>query len=489
MKSEVESIAKEAMVPINQLRDYVEQLKGEGSIRTDLPPGKEERFYNPAIEISPRDKIETIRDSHIRYMVKWAYEKSEFYRKLWDEKGVQPEDISGYADLEKLPVWRRGSILKDQQDNPPYGTRIVKELLPYVNKLHKSIDSSGTRVLLPWTIEEWTIFLQEVWGRAFWICGWRPGGIYIFHVPSERGTASNSLTMLSLKRLGILTYAEDYIGFMRNREEAISFTSLLKRNFKPICTLLSPNFFLKLGHQFERMGVESPFDIVNVNGKAITPRIRQEIAALHKKAMLNYVYETTELVLFPECSWSAERGLSQIHEPEDLYVSESVDPETGKRISRGKRGELVVTSLFHHTMPLIRFGTEDVILNDWTTERCGCGITHKKWLAPVIGSVKNTFKVRGKEFLPWDVELALADIPSATMVYQLILESWNMDTVTLRVETFRDLPNQDYEKEVKKILEERLGVPIDLELVPPKTIPVYPGSFKFEKVIDIRKKA
>lgn len=476
------------MNPINQLRDYIEQLKKEGSIRTDLPPGKEERFYNPAIETSPRNKIETIRDSHIRYMVKWAYEKSEFYHGLWDEKGIKPDDIKGYEDLEKLPIWRRDSILKDQKDNPPYGTRVAKDLLPYVNKLHKSVESSGTRVLLPWTLEEWSIFLQEVWGRAFWICGWRPGGVYIVHVPLERGDTSDSLTMLSLKRLGILTYVEDYVGFMRDREDAINFTSLLKTNFKPICTLLSPNFFLRLGRQFERIGVDSPFDIVNIKGKAITPKMRQEIATLHKKAMLNYVYETTELILFTECLWSAERGLSQIHESEDLYVSESVDPETGKRVSQGKRGELVVTSLFHHTMPLIRFGTEDVIPNEWTTDPCGCGITHKRWLTPVIGSVKNIFKVRGKEFLPWDVELIIADIPSTTMVYQLMLDDWNMDTAKLKVETFRDLPNQDYEREVRKILEEKLGVPVDLELVPSKTIPVYPGSFKFENVVDIRSK-
>ncbi|MFA4911252.1 MAG: hypothetical protein WC649_09465 [Desulfobacteria bacterium] len=474
------------MNPINQLRDYIEQLKKEGSIRTDLPPGKEERFYNQAIETAPRAKIETVRDSHIRYMVKWAYEKSEFYRKLWDEKGIKPSDINCYEDLEKLPIWRRDSMLKDQKDTPPYGTRVANDLLPYINKLHKSVESSGSRVLLPWTLEEWSIFLQEVWGRALWICGWRPGGVYIVHVPMERGDTSDSLTMLSLKRLGILTYAEDYVGFMRNREDAINFTSLLKTNFKPICTLLSPNFFLKLGHQFERIGVDSPFDIVNVKGKAITPKMRQEIASLHKKAMLNYVYETTELILFPECSWSAERGLSQIHEPEDLYVSESVDPETGKKVSQGNRGELVVTSLFHHTMPLIRFGTEDVIPNKWTTEPCVCGITHKRWLAPVIGSVKNIFKVRGKEFLPWDVEMIIADIPSTTMIYQLILDNWDMDTLKLKVETFRDLPNQDYEREVKKILEEKLGVTVDLELVPSKTIPVYPDSFKFENVVDVR---
>lgn len=476
------------MNPINHLRNYIEQLKCEGSIRTELPPSKEENFYNTAIETMPRDKIRAIRDSHIQHIVKWAYEKSEFYRNLWDEKGIKPEAIKGYQDLEKLPVWRKDSILKDQKNNPPYGTRVVTDLLPYVNKLHKSIDSSGNRILVPWTLEEWNILLQEVWGRASWICGWRPGGVYIVHIPLERDDTSESLTMLSLKKLGIITYVEDYMGVMRDRETATNFISLLKTNFKPVCTILSPNAFLRLGRQFERMGIDSPFDIVNIKGKGIIPKIRQEIAALHKKAMLNYLYETTELITFPECSWSAERGLSHIHEPEDLYVSESVDSETGKRAPQGKRGELVVTSFLHHTMPLIRFGTEDIIPNEWTTEPCGCGITHKKWLSPVIGSKKDIFKVRGKEFLPWDVELIIADIPSTTMIYQLLLDDWNMDTLKLKVETFRDLPHKDYEREVNKILVEKLGVPVDLELVPHKTIPVYPGSFKFENVVDARKK-
>jgi 4-hydroxybutyrate---CoA ligase (AMP-forming) len=90
--------------------------------------------------------------------------------------------------------------------------------------------------------------------------------------------------------------------------------------------------------------------------------------------------------------------------------------------------------------------------------------------------------------MPWDVEVIIGDIPDTTMVYQLILDSWDMKSLRVKVETSRRLPDPDYEKGVKDTLEKRLGIPVEAEVVSSGAIPTAPGGYKTMKVVDNRPK-
>jgi len=50
------------------------------------------------------EQIQRLRERKLRELVRHAYEQTPFYRRLLDERGVNPEDIGTLQDLPKLPV-------------------------------------------------------------------------------------------------------------------------------------------------------------------------------------------------------------------------------------------------------------------------------------------------------------------------------------------------------------------------------------------------
>lgn len=61
------------------------------------------RFFREAQGWSP-ERLKQWQDDRLRETVRLAYEQTPFYRALYDQARVRPEDIRGIEDLEKLPV-------------------------------------------------------------------------------------------------------------------------------------------------------------------------------------------------------------------------------------------------------------------------------------------------------------------------------------------------------------------------------------------------
>ncbi|MEW6034535.1 MAG: hypothetical protein AB1603_06750 [Chloroflexota bacterium] len=475
------------MTAIEEVRAHLRRLKREGPVRTSLPPGSDEPSYNP-IECAPRKKLERLRDEHLRHIVEWAYRNSAFYRRLWDGAGVKPEDVTGYGDLEKLPVWRKDQQRQDERDHPPFGSRAVKELVPHAPLLNRSTGTTGVPTMHLWVPEDWQVIADDR-ARWLWAGGARPGGAYVEFAPVAKGSLVPWIVQQAARNIGLLYYAEDISGYFADPEASASFFLHLGRFYHPLCTFMSPEFLITMALQYQKMDKEPPFDVVLPGGTPVSSRLRQELHSHYKKPRgFSNIIGAYESSVANECSFSAERGLGHMHESEDNGVFEVVKPGTNKRVGPGERGELVITSFLNHTLPFIRFSLEDVMDNSVSTEPCGCGRTTKRWLKPCPGRLKDIFRVKGKELMPWDVELVIGDIPDATMIYQIALDSWDMQRLRLKVETLRKLPDPGYQKLVQDTLESRLALPVEAELVPPGAIPPPPGGYKVAKVLDKRPK-
>ena len=474
------------MSAISEVKAFHVQAKKEGSLRSHVPPRPEERFYSP-LESAPRKKLEEIRDWRLRHIVNWAYRKSPFYRKLWDEAGVEVEDIKGYDDLEKLPVWRKEQQRQDEAEYPPFGSLAVKELVPYVPRLFRSTGTTGKPTTYLWVKEEFD-FVAEVTARWFHSCGFRPGGAYIEFAPQARGQAAPTLEA-AVKNLGMVYYVEEIGGFQADPVASCHFQIELAKHYKSLATFMAPEFLVTLGRQFEQMGIECPYDVLAPGGTPLTPGMRRELVGLYPKVrgFVNIIGGLDGGRNF-ECLLSATKGLNWLHENEDLVIYEVVKPGTNERAGPGERGELVFTNLCNHTQPFIRFSSGDVFSNSFTLESCECGRTTKRWLEPCPGRLKDVFQVRGCQLLPWDVEVVIGDIPETTLNFQVILDNWNMDRLHVKVETHRALPAPNYEQIVASILEERLKLPVVAEVVPAGSLLPPAGKWKMAKVVDHRPK-
>ena len=56
-------------------------------------------YWNPILETLPLEEMRKLQVKKFRRIVKWAYERSKFHRKLYQEAGLKPGDIRSYDDI------------------------------------------------------------------------------------------------------------------------------------------------------------------------------------------------------------------------------------------------------------------------------------------------------------------------------------------------------------------------------------------------------
>ena len=96
---------------------------------------------------------------------------------------------------------------------------------------------------------------------------------------------------------------------------------------------------------------------------------------------------------------------------------EGLEPDGAEPVADGERCELVATSLFNRTTPLIRYRSDDIVR--LTHVPCACGRTHARvW---PVGRKGDEVVVDGKAVLPIDVWAAVESVEACAMgLFQVI---------------------------------------------------------------------
>jgi hypothetical protein len=331
---------------------------------------------------------------------------------------------------------------------------------------------------------------MEGWSRVFWAGGARPGMFLFIIIPADRGYAIVPFIYDFFRRgLGVTIYYEGMMSFITSPKAVFEKVDSLAKAYpdKMSPGVLAASMALQWGTLSKEFGYEPPF-VHNINmAETITKSARKAIFDFFPKLkVLQYSFTNSDGMTTYECEPSYTRfGELGHHITEDLQFIEVVNPETGKWVKPGERGELVMTSLFRLTTPCIRFSTEDVFINEYTADVCECGRTHLRWLNTIPGRMRDLVKVKGKELLPWDVEVIVPELPDTTGMYQTVATDWEMDELELHLETTRKLPDKEYEGKITRGLEDRLGVPVKLSLHEIGTYP-FRTAYKLEKFVDKR---
>ncbi|MFN5821484.1 MAG: phenylacetate--CoA ligase family protein, partial [Novosphingobium sp.] len=67
-----------------------------------------------------RDEIFAIQDAQFRRLMQRGWQ-IPFYQRLWGAQGIEPGDITGLADITKLPVYDKTDLMASVNAHPPYG--------------------------------------------------------------------------------------------------------------------------------------------------------------------------------------------------------------------------------------------------------------------------------------------------------------------------------------------------------------------------------
>jgi phenylacetate-CoA ligase len=430
-------------------------------------------IYNEEFEALPREALEALQLKRLQHVAQRVYHTVGFYRKSFDQAGVNPDDIRTLDDLKKLPFTTKD----DLRDNYPFGLFAVP--MSSVVRMHASSGTTGQSTVVGYTkrdIETWS----ELMARCFAAAGVTRNDIV--HNAYGYGLFTGGLgAHYGAEKLGASVIPMS--GGNTKRQIVIL------QDFGPTAICCTPSYALTLAEAGMEMGIDMRSLKLRVGILGAEPwseKMRLEIENKLNILALN-IYGLSE-VIGPGVSMECVEGREGMHVFEDHFIVETIDPDSGKVLPPGEQGELVFTTITKEAFPLIRYRTRDI--SRIITAPCRCGRSFVR-MERVSGRSDDMLIIRGVNVFPSQIESVLMGIEGLEPHYQLIVDRVEtLDTLEVRVEVSESIFSdeikvlQSLEKRISKDLKDYLGVTAQVKLVEPKTIQRFEG--KAQRVIDKR---
>ncbi|OGO39743.1 MAG: hypothetical protein A2Z04_02705, partial [Chloroflexi bacterium RBG_16_57_9] len=390
-------------------------------------------------------------DAQLSQFVQHAYAHAPAVKRIFDDAGVNPDDIKTVADLERVPVTSKDRLAQLQREQPPFGGFLAVD-----PSTLKHIFLSPGPLYEPHGAEQ---ALVRVAAEMFRIAGFRRGDI-VLNTLSYHLVPAGLLLDAALQHVGACVVPSG-VG---NTELQVKMMLDLKVNGYAG----TPSFLMMIIKKAEEMGLQlkDQFALSHTlfTAEPYPPSLRAQFEGLYGLRTTN-VYATAELGFL---AYDCEQQ-SGLHLADDVII-ELVDPSTGKRVGPREPGEVVVTT-FNETYPIIRLGTGD--LAAYTDEPCPCGRPSPRLLG-LLGRIGDAIKVRGMFVHPNQLRMAQAKFPAIVRVQGFVTRPEMRDEFTLRVELAEEVADRDaLARSFGDAVRELCRVGVDkVELVPVGTIAV-----------------
>jgi phenylacetate-CoA ligase len=429
-------------------------------------------IWNEEAECMSPDERNNLQLERLQKVVKKAYENVPYYKKRFDDLGINPDDIQKLEDIEKLPFTTKD----DLREAYPFGMFAVprREIV----EVHTSSGTTGKPTVSGYTRKDLKIW-SEVMAR----------GLTMFGLTEDDIIQNTHGYGLFTGGFGVHYGAQDIgatvipisTGQTKRQIE-------IMKDFGTNVLIFTPSYGLYLAEVAEEEGV----DTKNLNLKSIgfgaemwTGEMRKEIERRFNAPAYN-IYGLTE-IMGPGVALECEEQ-DGLHVMEDHFYPEIIDSETRKTLPPGERGELVLTTLTREGTPLIRFRTKDI--TTLRRDKCSCGRTLAK-MDRITGRADDMLKVKGVAVFPSQIEKALFKLDGLEPHYQIIVtRPQHLDELEVQVEASPKLFSDEVKelvgirKKIEDYIHNEIGIRVNVTLVEPKTIPRSEG--KAVRVIDKR---
>lgn len=430
-------------------------------------------IWNEEAECMSTEDREILQLLRLRNIARKAYENVPYYRKLFDEAGVRPEDIKTLKDIEKLPLTTKDDLRKAY----PFGMFAVPP--QKIVEVHTSSGTTGKPTVSGYTRKDLKIW-SEVMARGLTMFGATEDdiiqnthgyGLFTGGFGVHYGAQEIGCTVIPIST-----------GQTKRQIE-------IMKDFGTSIMIFTPSYGLYLAEVAQEEGLEREdmnLKSVGFGAEMWTAEMRREIERRFNAPAYN-IYGLTEIIgpgVALECS--EQDGL---HVMEDHFYPEIIDSETMETLPEGEKGELVLTTLTREGMPIIRFRTKDITA--LRRKGCGCGRTLVK-MDRITGRTDDMLKIRGVAVFPSQIEKALLKMDGLEPHYQIIAtRPHHLDELEVQVEASPDLFSDEVKelvaikKKIENFIHNETGLRVDVTLVEPKTLPRSEG--KAVRVIDKRK--
>ena len=423
-----------------------------------------------SIETASRDELQALQLKRLQWTMRHAYDHVPHYRRAFETVGMHPNDVKSLADLARLPFTTK----KELRENYPFGMFAVPR--EQVVRIHASSGTTGKPTVVGYTradIDVWA----TVMARSIRAAGGRAGDIV--HVAYGYGLFTGGLgAHYGAEKLGCTVIPMS--GGMTERQVQ------LIADFKPDIIMVTPSYMLAIAEEMERQGTDPKNCSLKIGifgAEPWTPTMRQAIEAKLAIDAID-IYGLSEVIgpgVAQECIETKD-GLTVW---EDHFYPEIIDPESGRVLPDGEKGELVFTSLTKEALPIIRYRTRDLTRLLPPTARS------MRRIEKITGRSDDMIIIRGVNVFPTQVEELILKQEALAPHYQLeITRPKHLDELAVLVERAAGAGSADADAAGAKLahaIKSLIGVSAEVRVVPSGGIERSIGKAK--RVIDKRPKA
>ena len=410
--------------------------------------------------VMSRDELRALQEARFRALVARAWQ-IPFYQRHWGAKGIEPCDIVGLSDIDKLPPFDKSDIMASIEAHPPFGDFHGMALYPPGERppvvVHTTSGTTGKpQVLLygPKSREVQNLLIARFYllqglrsddiVHSVYGHGMVNGGHYLreavvhwtnaIFLPAGTGAETRSVQQVAMMQdfgATVIVGFADYIKYLADvaREQG-----------------LEPGRDIPIRMISGHMG-------------------REAVEVLSEWWGGGAVFDWYGV---GDTGAIAGQGPDRqgLYVNEDAQYLEICDIETGAPVEDGQPGDMINTCLFKDDIyPIIRFNTHDV--SAFRTDPAPSDLVLRR-IEGFLGRSDNMIKLRGINFFPQAVGGMLAERPEFTgeFICRATRDARGRDEMTVTVEV-RGAADTALEETYRALLRRKIGVEVDVAFAPP----------------------
>lgn len=417
-----------------------------------------------------RDELFATQDAMFQRCLARAWQ-IPFYQRLWGKAGIEPADIKGLADIEKLPMFGKQELMASVDIHPPlgdfHGWRDGTEAGDRPIVFHTTSGTTGNPqplVFSPKSREVQNMLLARLYRwhglragdvvHSVYGHGMINGGHYVREAVTHytQGlfcSAGTGIEMRSARQVQLMKHmgATVIVGFA--------------------------DYIKKLADVAREQGLEP--------GKDLPIRMICGHLGRESRESLSEAWGGVELYDWygvGDTGAIAGQGPDQdgLYLMEDAQYVEILDVDAGTPVAEGDTGDMVVTCLYKDDIyPIIRFNTHDVTRVLTTPSSLGLNLRR---IEGFLGRSDNMVKIRGINVFPQAMAPILEEKPifAGEFICVTTRDAKGRDDLTVRIEVNGATDDAGVASDFASHLKQRLGVEVSVVLDQPGALADLTGT-------------
>jgi len=326
-------------------------LRGSGLFRQQLAFLRESQFW-------PRRDLEAYQVGELRSLLRHCADHVPYYRKLFADHGISPEDVHTLADIRMIPLLTK-EIIKSHYDEFLSSTLFEGE--------HDYMTTGGSTGAPLKVMMDERFHALDLANTYYYmdVAGFDPERYRSVRL-------HGNIVDPSLIRKGIYWSCEEgrrlvLSSYHISEETAPLYVEAINAH-RPDYLHAFPSSASLFAFYIEKLHLrlDAPMKCVFTDCEVLYDAQRDLIERVFSGRVFNTYGHTEGSVLGISCSESR-----RIHLVPQVGITELLDPDGNPVTEPGKKGEIVVTGFYNRLLPFIRYRTQDIGLLG--RESCPCG--------------------------------------------------------------------------------------------------------------------